>query len=367
MNEPTVFGGTAGALPDCVRHDADGNGASHAEAHNIYGLQMARACAEGIERERPQQRTFAMTRSGWAGLQRFGINWMGDNISDWDSLRLTVPMVANLGISGLAFTGPDTGGFAGDCQPELLTRWIQLGVFTPFFRNHSALQTAGQEPWAFGEPYESINRSAIELRYQLLPYIYSAFWQCACDGMPMLRPLCLHWQQDEKTHTLTDEFMFGDALLVAPVGEPGVTARDVYLPEGHWFDWWTGHRFEGTQTVRVDAPLDRLPLFARAGSVVAAWPVMQHVGERPADVLTLHIFPGDGETTLYEDDGQSMDYQRGRFRVTHFSAHLDSNLLVLQRQTTGVFDPGYKHIELLIHGVGGAARARCGRTCSIMC
>ena len=232
MNEPTVFGGATGTLPDCVRHDWDGNSASHAEAHNVYGLQMARACADGIAALRPQRRTFVMTRSGWAGLQRYAMNWMGDNISDWDSLRLTAPMIANLGISGLAFTGPDTGGFAGDCPPELLTRWLQLGVFTPFLRNHSALATAAQEPWALGEPYECINRRYH--RVALSPaalYLHRLLAVCFC-GLPMLRPLCVQWQQDEKTHSLADEFMFGDALLVAPVGEPGVMERDVYLPAG---------------------------------------------------------------------------------------------------------------------------------------
>jgi alpha-glucosidase len=359
MNEPTVFGGAAGALPDFVLHDLEGRGAFHAEAHNVYGLEMARACAESIEQRRPHERTFVLTRSGWAGLQRFAINWMGDNISNWDSLRLTVPMIANLGLSGLAFTGPDTGGFAGDCQPELLARWLQLGVFTPLLRNHSALQTAAQEPWAFGESYESINRRAIELRYHLLPYIYSAFWQCSRSGLPMLRPLFLHWQNDEKTHSLADEFMFGDSLLVAPVVEARAVERNVYLPAGRWFDWWTGEQFEGGQTVRVDAPLDRLPLFARAGSIVPGWPVMQYTGQRPVDVLELHVFWGDGESTLYEDDGRSMDYRQGLFRVTRFTMRTGPSLTI-ERQVSGAFEPGYRQLELTIHGASSAARAAAG-------
>ena len=311
MNEPTVFAWGPDTLPDCVRHDWEGRGADHARAHNVYGMQMARATAEGVQALRPDRRTFVMTRAAWAGLQRYAINWMGDNISAWDNLRMSTPMVANLGLCGLAFTGPDCGGFAGDCTPELLTRWLQLGVFTPFLRNHAALGTADQEPWVHGEPYESINRRFIELRYHLLPYLYTAFWQCAQSGAPMLRPLFWQWPDDERAYTLDDEFTFGDALLVAPVGEEGATSRSVYLPAGDWYDWWTGERCLGRRTIPVAAPLDRLPLFARAGSIVPGWPVMQYTGERPVDVLTLHVFPGDGESMLYEDDGATLAYQHG--------------------------------------------------------
>lgn len=351
MNEPTVFGWSSDTIPDCARHDWDGRGASHAQAHNVYGLQMARATAEGIQALRPEQRTFVFTRSAWAGLQRHAINWMGDNISTWDHLRLTAPMVANLGLCGLAFTGPDTGGFAGDCTPELLTRWLQLGAFTPFLRNHACLGTANQEPWAFGEPYESINRQFIELRYHLLPYIYTAFWQCAQSGMPMLRPLFLQWQDDAKTHAIDDEFMFGDALLIAPLGEPGVTSREVYLPSATWYDWWSGERYDGGQTISAAASLDRLPIFARAGSVVPGWPVMQFVGERGVDVLTLHVFPGDGESVLYEDDGATLGYQGGAQRVTRFTVERSGDELAIDRRAEGSFESGYSQVELVVHGV----------------
>ena len=357
MNEPTVFGWGADTLPDCVRHDWEGNGSNHAQAHNVYGLQMARATADGLAALRPGRRTFVITRSAWAGLQRYAMNWMGDNVSTWEHLRLSIPMMANLGLCGLAFTGPDCGGFAGDCQPELLTRWIQLGVFTPFFRNHSALGTADQEPWVHGEPYQSINRRYIELRYHLLPYFYTTFWQCAQSGMPMLRPLFVHWQEDERTHSLDDEFMFGDALLIAPIGRPGDNQRPVYLPAGVWYDWWTGQRYTGAHTVEVQAPLDHLPIFARAGSVVPAWPVMQYTGERPIDRLTLHVFPGEGQSVLYEDDGETLAYQDGAFRITHFNLNIDQGLLTIERQEEGSFVPMWADVELIVHGVDGVETA----------
>ncbi len=360
MNEPTVMGWSSSTLPDYVCHNCDGRAASHAEAHNVYGLEMARATAEGLQTLRPDRRPFVMTRAGWAGLQRYAINWMGDNVSSWEHLRLTTPMIANLGLCGLAFTGPDTGGFAGDCTPELLTRWLHLGVFTPFFRNHAAMGTARQEPWAHGEPYEGINRRSLELRYHVLPYLYTAFWQCSQTGLPMVRPLFLDWQQDQRTHTIEDEFMFGDALLVAPVGEAGATRRQVYLPAGTWYDWWSGQRLAGEQTVTVDAPLDRIPLFARAGSIVPGWPIMQYTGERPVDVLTLHVFPGndngdDVESVLYEDDGQSMAYLRGESRLTRFVLRASPGLLTVDRQAEGPFEPGYNRVELNLHGIDNEA------------
>jgi alpha-glucosidase len=410
MNEPTVFGPVAGTMPDTVQHDWDGRGATHAQAHNVYGLLMARASAEGLaalppypptlgeaspypptlgeaspgppalgeaspfpptlgeqtpvsprgsETGQPPQnwgagglrRPFVLTRSGWAGLQRYAMNWMGDNISTWEHLRLTMPMIANLGISGLAFTGPDTGGFAQDCTPELLTRWLQLGVFTPFLRNHTSLGTADQEPWAHGEPYTSLNRRSIELRYHLLPYIYTAFWQCSQTGLPMLRPLFLIWPDDAQTYRLDDQFMFGDALLVAPVTELEATRRNVYLPAGVWYDWWSGRRYDGGQTITVAAPLDCLPLFARAGSIVPAWPVMQYVGEKPVDVLTLYVFAGNGESMLYEDDGASTAYERGDMRITRLVQRSTAEGLTIERRYEGTYTPGYTTVELIVRGL----------------
>lgn len=351
MNEPTIFGPTSTTLLDCVRHDWEGRGADHAQAHNVYGLLMARASAEGLAALQPDRRPFVITRAGWAGLQRFAMNWMGDNTSTWEHLRLTIPMIANLGLCGLAFTGPDAGGFAGDCEPDLLARWLQLGVFTPFLRNHSALGTADQEPWAHGEPYESINRRTIALRYHLLPYIYTAFWQCSRSGVPMLRPLFMVWPDDAQAAAIDDQFMFGDALLVAPVMERGATRRTVYLPAGVWYDWWTGTRCDGGCTITVDAPLDRLPLFARAGSAVPGWPAMQFVGERPVDALTLHVFPGDGGSVLYEDDGATPAYQRGDYCVTEIAVQRTEHGIAVERRCSGPFTPVYTEVELAVHGL----------------
>ncbi|MDH7473608.1 MAG: glycoside hydrolase family 31 protein [Anaerolineae bacterium] len=353
MNEPVVMGFQGDTFPDCVRHDWEGQGADHRQAHNVYGMQMARATAEGLTRLRPEERPLVITRSAWAGAQRYCLNWTADNQSTWPQLKLTMPMVMTLGLGGMAFSGPDTGGFEGTPDGELLTRWMQLGAFTPFFRNHTHLLSGDQEPWVHGEPYTSINRRFVELRYQLLPYVYTAFWQCAQSGLPILRPLMLHWQDDPRTHALDDEFMFGDALLVAPVYEPGATSRPVYLPAGTWYDFWSDKVYAGERDVLVDAPLERMPLFVRAGSVIPMWPLMQYVGEREVDVLTLHVYPGDGESWLYEDDGHSWAFRLGEYRLTRFALRRAGDTLELHCHGEGAYTPTYDRCQVVVHSIKG--------------
>ncbi|MGC9333074.1 MAG: glycoside hydrolase family 31 protein [Anaerolineae bacterium] len=353
MNEPAIFNGE---MPHNVQHHYEGQGASHGEVHNIYGLQMARASAEGVRRLCPGSRVPMISRAGYAGLQRHALVWTGDNYSTWDHLRLGVSVCLNLGLSGIAFCGPDVGGFAGDCTGELLARWTQVGALTPFFRNHSAHGTAHQEPWTFGEPYESICRRWIEFRYELLPYLYTAAWQATQTGLPMMRPLALAFPDDLRTYSLDDQFLVGDALLAAPVGHAGQTRRRVYLPGGPWYDFWSGDRLHGE--VDAEAPLERMPLYVRPGSVLPMGPVIQHTGQWPPKALRLHVYPGDGESWLYEDDGLSLDYQQGDFQLTRFLCQSEAGTdLAVRREVTGPFDPGYNRFEVYVHGLGTAPRA----------
>jgi alpha-glucosidase len=360
MNEPAVFGFEGTTLPDAARHDLDGRGGDHAEAHNVYGLQMARATAEGLARLRPDRRPFSITRSGWAGVQRYAAGWTGDNRATWDQLWLTMPMVMNLGLSGLAFTGPDTGGFLGRPTGELFTRWLEMSTFLPFFRTHTHLHDADQEPWSWGEPWLTINRRWIEHRYRLLPYLYAAFWQCARTGTPIARPLLLAFQDDPVTYTLDDQFMCGDHLLVAPIVEAGATQRSVYLPAGTWYDVWSDERLTGPTWVEAQAPLERIPVFVRAGAVVPLAPVRSYVGERSLDHLTLHVYPaagdqpGEHQSMLYEDDGQTYAYQDGDFLLTQFTLGIEgepSGQLRLERETEGSYRPTYDTFEVVIHGM----------------
>jgi alpha-glucosidase len=324
--------------------------------HNVYGQLMARATAEAFRRHNPGERTFTISRSGYAGIQRYALTWTGDNESSWEHLRLCIPMVLNLGMSGQPFSGPDIGGFSGHCDGELLARWTQVGAFLPFFRNHSAISSRRQEPYAFGEPYESICRRYIELRYRLLPYIYTAFWQAAEGGLPVARPLALAFPADRRVASLDDEYLFGDALLVAPVLSPAGAGRGVYLPRADWYDFWTGEVHQGPNDVPAHAPLDVLPLYARGGRVIPMGPVMQYADELAPEILDLHIFPGNGTSWLYEDDGHSTAYADGVRRVTTFQVQTDERKLVLERTTQGAFDPGYEGYSILLRSDPGQSQ-----------
>ncbi len=352
MNEPALFDEVL--LPDDAPFHLDGRGATHRQAHNVYGMQMARATAEGLARLRPNQRQLVISRAAYAGHQRHAMVWTGDNFSTWEHLRLTVSMGLSLGLSGIPFHGADVGGFAGDCNGELLARWTQLGAFTPFFRNHAAMGTIDQEPWAFGPAIEAICRRAIELRYELLPAIYTAFWESSQTGVPIMRPLVVGHQSDPRVADLDDQFKLGGDLLAAPVLEPGVSGRSVYLPAGQWYDFWTGERLAGERDVWAHAPLDTIPLFVKAGTVLPMQGVQQHTGEPPAEAITLRVYPGIGESLWYEDDGQTLAYQSGEFRLTRFAVRGDESWVTVQASSEGPFASPRRRWAWQVYGLAGA-------------
>ena len=352
MNEPALFDDMI--LPDDAPFHLEGHGASHRQMHNVYGTQMARATAEGLDRLRPGQRHLVISRAAYAGHQRHAMVWTGDNFSTWEHLRLTVAMGLSLGLSGIPFHGADVGGFAGDCTGELLARWTQLGAFTPFFRNHAAMGSVDQEPWAFGPAIEAICRRAIELRYELLPAIYSAFWEAAQSGLPIMRPLVLSYQYDGRVADLDDQFKLGSDLLVAPVLEPGAAGRSVYLPAGQWYDFWTGERLAGGRDIWADAPLDTIPLYAKAGTVLPMQPVQQHTDEPPAETITLRVYPGVGESLWYEDDGRTLAYQTGAFRLTRFAVRGDERWVKVQVSREGAFASPRRRWAWQVYGLAAA-------------
>ncbi|MUL38723.1 glycoside hydrolase family 31 protein [Gloeocapsopsis dulcis] len=298
---------------------------THAEAHNLYGSMMARSCAEGLEKLRPNERSFVLTRSGYAGIQRWSSVWMGDNHSLWDHLEMSLPMLCNMGLSGVAFVGCDVGGFASNATAELFARWMQVGMLYPLMRAHSALTTAQHEPWSFGDRTEKICREYINLRYQLLPYIYTLFWEAATTGAPILRPLLYDFPNDPLTYTLHDQVLLGSSLMAAPIYRPGVEHRAVYLPEGTWYDWWSGESYTGPTHILAHAPLEKMPLYVKAGAIIPMQPVMQYVDERSLDPLTLRVWQGDGEFTLYEDDGHTFAYKDNAYTTTKFRINTEEN------------------------------------------
>ena len=356
MNEPTIISLRGDAPPDIVRHTVEGRGGDHREYHNVYGLLMARASHEALMRLRPARRPFVLSRSGFAGIQRYALVWTGDNLSTWDSLALTIPMLLNLGLSGVAFAGADVGGFGEDCDGELLVRWTQLAVLTPFFRNHNYLLGRPQEPWAFGEPFTSINRSYIAMRYQFLPAIYTAFWQAAQYGWPVMRPM--FWEAPELAGSpgCDDQFFCGDHLLAAPVLRPRAVGRDVHLPAGSWYDWWTDERFEGPADVRVPAPLEILPLFVRAGAVIPTAKVMPHTPPAGWEHLILHVFAGSAESVLYEDAGEGWGFRQGEFRLSRFATTWQEGVLRIRREVDGAEGIGSRRWEVVVHGLPAPAQ-----------
>ncbi|MFL0266551.1 TIM-barrel domain-containing protein [Candidatus Clostridium radicumherbarum] len=347
MNEPASFNGP---LPDEVQFYNDGRQTDHREAHNKYGHLMSKATYEGIKNY-SKKRPFVITRACYAGTQKYSTVWTGDNQSFWEHLRMSIPMLINLGLSGFAFCGTDVGGFSFDCTPELLSRWIQVGTFTPLFRNHSAIHTRDQEPWAFDKDTLDINRKYIKLRYKLIPYLYDLMWQGENNGLPIMRPLVLHYSEDKNTYNLNDEFLFGENILVAPVVEQGKTFRAVYLPEGQWIDYWTGEIITGTNTIIKEAPLDICPIYIKAGSVIPNYPEQSYIGEKNIEELILDIYPGSCEYAHYEDDGESFEYQKGKYNLYKFTMERKSELIIDVDILNKGYNYCYKSFKFIINSL----------------
>ena len=311
MNEPRGF---AGDLPDELPMQDGEYISNHKALHNVYGHMMNKASFEGLK-ALDNKRPFVITRACYAGSQKYALTWTGDNHSLWMHLQMAVPQLLNLGLSGYAFAGTDVGGFGSDCTPELLCRWTQVGTFSPLFRNHCSKGCIRQEPWAFDEKTREICRKAIRLRYQLLPYLYDLFRECEQTGLPIMRPLVLHYQDDPEAINQNAQFLMGENLLVAPVLDQGATKKLVYLPKGKWYGFEDGREYEGGQYYMVDAPLDCCPMFVKEGAVIPTYEVMDHIPDEGYDTLKLLVYPGKGEYVHYQDNGADYAYQQGEYNL----------------------------------------------------
>ena len=354
MNEPSDFIDQTGKTQmDVVSSDGGAN-TMYAQNRNVFALGMARATREGLERLKPNDRPFVITRAAYAGIQRYSTTWTGDNTATWESLEISIPMFQSLGLSGQPFIGADIGGFIGRTNAELMTRWYEVGFLTPLCRNHAEITGYDHEPWRFGEYYEGIIRKYLKLRYRLLPFLYTALEEAHRTGVPMFRPLLLNYQDDYNTVTIDDQFMVGADLLAAPIVKPGLTQRPVYLPKGTWFDYWTGKPLSGGTTIHAEAPLETVPLYVRGGAILPMGPEMNYVGEQAGGPLTFTIYPdakGHAEATLYEDDGVGPAYARGAFRrisVTYQASNAGAEITV--GAPAGPYQTAPRTLVFSVHG-----------------
>lgn len=351
MNEPAVFG--RGTFPDDVRHNYDGYRGSHRKAHNVYGMQMVRSTYDGLKKLYKNKRPFTITRAAYAGTQRYSSVWTGDNIATWEHLRIGLLQLQRLSVSGLSFCGTDIGGFTGEPDGELFTRWMQFGVFSPFMRVHSAGDTRDREPWSFGPEWEAICKKFIEMRYKLLPYIYTVFWQQHRYGEPILRPISLVEQHIPKNLIREEEFCFGDKILVSPVLNPGQKNKVVYLPEGDWYYYFNLQPYAGSQEHTIDTPLDEMPIFVKGGSVIPEYPVMQYTFEHKIDALKLNVYYSKGkfDSYIYADHGDTFAYEQSVYAEKHFLVEGTDNSLVILQQVEGLYNERFDDYKIYLVGI----------------
>lgn len=362
MNEIASWGG--GYTPGMVQFDWEGKGTTYRQAKNVYGMLMARSTFEGTRKLMNNQRPLILTRAGYAGLQRYTALWTGDNQATEEHMLLGTRLLNSLGLSGVSFTGVDVGGFSKDPTPSLFARWIGVGAFSPFFRSHTHHDTRSAEPWAFGEVVENISRNYIQLRYRLLPYIYSAFHESVETGMPVARSLAIHYTFDEKIYNFNyqNQYLFGPSILVAPTESTRDLVK-VYLPEGEWYNLHTGIKLQGNNEMTTECPTGILPLFIKAGSVIPMQKAVQSTSEDPGEVLFLHIFNGSNasEFVYYEDDGKSYEYENGKFCSRKIVFDPSKHQLSIDANT-GTYASRFKQIQLVFHGFDNNQSFRMNKT-----
>lgn len=348
MNEIATWGN---ALPENLEFDFEGNKATMRRGRNLFGFQMARSTYEGTKKLMNGKRPFTLTRSSFSGIQRYSAVWTGDNVAYDEHMLLGVRIVNSMGLTGVAFAGYDAGGFVGEANTKLFARWISIASFSPFFRAHSMINTRDSEPWSYGEEVEGICRNYIKFRYQLLPYIYSLFYDASLTGMPVQRSLAINYTHDARVYNglYHNQYLFGPCILVAPV-ESNKELLKVFLPGGDWFDLYTGKLFNGNQEIIVDSPIHKLPVFIKAGSVLPMQQATAHTGIKQGEWI-LHIYCGNESSDFlyYTDDGQTFDYQNGKSMKRLIRYHAHENKVVVTAEE-GNYQTDFKTVKIVLHG-----------------
>ena len=339
-----------------------GNGARYA---NEFPLLTTTAVYQGQRAASDQKRVFLLSRSAYAGEQRNAAAvWSGDVDPNWETFRRQIPAGLNYSVSGLPYWTTDIGGFvsANPDDPgyrELYVRWFEFGTFCPIFRAHGTRTTNQNEVWSYGPEAQKSLVAYDQLRYRFLPYIYSVAWKVTNENYTMMRPLVMDFRTDTRAQNIGDQYLFGPAILVNPVTEPGATSRRLYLPQATWYDFWTGASLQGGRTVDAPAPIDRIPLYVRAGSIVPLGPDVEYAAEKPADPLELRIYRGaNGSFTLYEDENDNYNYEKGAHATIAFSWNDGDHLLTIgDRAGTfpGMLETRTFHVVFVgdNHGAGG--------------
>lgn len=348
MNEPAVWGQN---IPNFVEFDNEGSKSTLRECRNVYGFNMSRATFEGTKELMNGERPFVLTRAAYAGIQRYSAVWTGDNVSEDDHMLGGVRLVNSLGLSGVSFTGPDVGGFKEAPTPDLFVRWLNIGAFTPFFRNHTEINSPQQEPWIFGDAHTVAARKIINTRYRLMPYIYSAFRESVESGLPVSRSLAIDYTFDKMIydHRYDSEYMFGEFMLVAPV-DSKTRITKVYLPKGEWYRYGSDEKIEGGKEVYADCEIDNLPVYVKAGGIITEQAEVQYTEQKSDGVLTIHVYNGSDNTVFkyYEDDGKTYEYENGIYYKRKITFDGKDKKLILD-EVEGSFESRFNKVKVVLH------------------
>lgn len=349
MNEPASWGQDT---PNLIGFDFDGNNTTHKEGRNVYGMQMARSTFEGVKKLSPDKRPFVLTRSGYSGIQRYAAAWTGDNTATDEHMLLGVRLVNSLGLTGVANSGYDIGGFCGEASPALFARWISIAAFSPFFRAHSMVNTRSAEPWTFGEQVEEIARNYINLRYRLLPTLYTLFFESSKYGVPVQRSLAVDFTFDENIYAFDNQFLMGKGLLVCPTDSRQEIAK-CYLPDkqSNWYFFYNDTVYKGSKEVYVDAPMERLPVFIKEGTFLFSQSVIQHTSELPETTLEVHFYYSEknSEALYYEDAGDGFGYLNNDYLKLKFKWKANETQILIEEKE-GDFNSKFKTLRIYLHG-----------------
>jgi alpha-glucosidase len=358
MDEPAVFRYPSKTMPlDVVHRLDDGSTLDHRAIHNIFGMQNARATYEGLRKLQPDERPFVLTRAAYAGTQRYAATWTGDNLATWNHISMSTPTLLSMGLSGYPLVGDDIGGFGSSPPSDLLTRWYEVGSFNPIYRNHAAKGTLDHEPWVNGPEQEAIRRKYIELRYKLLPYLYTITEETTRSGMPMMRPVFLEYPEAQEFYGDDRDFLFGSDFFVTPVVSETMDAREVSLPPGEWYDYWTSEKHTNKDHISLHPRLDEMPLYVRAGAIVPMQPLVQYTDEKPNGPLQLRVYlpssssSRDCRGTLYQDDGHTFAYQKGEILRVNYSCQVSSGAATIASSVEkNGYQPWWKSAEVKLFG-----------------